>query len=54
MLLAGNQTKLRASEIARPPHGEGASRGVLYLCERRRRRRISKRDARAAAKHRSL
>jgi hypothetical protein len=29
MLLVGNQPKLGASEIARLPHEEGASRGVL-------------------------
>src|SRR5687767_9051422 len=63
MLLAGNQTKLRASEIARPPHGarvaqkrrpQRAERAIVtgersFLCERRRRRRrIPKRDARGA------
>ena len=35
---------------ARRRYGEGASGGVFLLCERRRRRRIATRDARAALK----
>ena len=44
------QNKLRASGNRAPPHGGGASRHALIVCEGRRRRRTHRAIARAAPK----